>query len=216
MITKKENVNSIIETNNTCANNEIEKDTVKSRKKITEKACKTTEKKEYQGFSLTNEYVESQEERKLVSSKIITNQNETIMESTTAIEVIELNDEIYLINSINQTIVIEVVNDEAEIIINVSRTTAAATYKITDFLKNNRVVILTDYNNDEKRNFEYLYDYTTGKRISSGFDSIDEVDGKLKVTYGLATGNLDLDGTFTMEPDEEYIPPKGFFARLFK
>lgn len=170
---------------------------------------------QYDGFYLVNEYVEAGKDKQIISSNVISNEKEIIMKSSTGIEVVSLGEINYLINSEEQTLIIEIVNGEVEVLTSVSRLDPGVMYKITEYLNKNGLVVLTDYNKDERRNFEYLYDFKTGKRISSGFDTIDEINGKLKVTYGLATGDLDLEGNFVMEPDKEDIKPKGFFARLF-
>lgn len=179
------------------------------------KVGKTFETTKYEGFNLVNEYAVSNDKKIILSSNIVTNQNEIIMKSLNEIEVVALKNSRYLINSSEQTIIAEIEDGEIQVLNSANRLVPDEMYKITDYLNSHGVVILTDYNEAEKRNFEYLYNYITGKRISSGFDSIDEVNGKLKVTYGLATGNLDLEGNFIMEPDDEYIPPKNIFARLF-
>lgn len=170
---------------------------------------------QYDGFYLVNEYVEAGKDKQIISSNVISNEKEIIMRSSTGIEVVSLGEINYLINSEEQTLIIEIVNGEVEVLTSVSRLDPGVMYKITEYLNKNGLVVLTGYNKGERRNFEYLYDFKTGKRISSGFDTIDEINGKLKVTYGLATGDLDLEGNFVMEPDKEDIKPKGFFARLF-
>lgn len=183
--------------------------------KASNKADKTFEMIKYEGFYLINEYATAKDEKLLLSSNVVNNHKEIIMKSPNEIEVISLKKSRYLINSTEQTIIVEIEDGEVQVLNSTNRLIPDEMYKLTDFLNNNGVVILTGYDETEKRNFEYLYNYITGKRISSGFDSIDEVNGKLKVTYGLATGDLDLEGNFIMEPDEEYIPPKNIFARLF-
>ncbi len=183
--------------------------------KASNKADKTFEMIKYEGFYLINEYATAKDEKSLLSSNVVNNHKEIIMKSPNEIEVISLKKSRYLINSTEQTIIVEIEDGEVQVLNSTNRLIPDEMYKLTDFLNNNGVVILTGYDETEKRNFEYLYNYITGKRISSGFDSIDEVNGKLKVTYGLATGDLDLEGNFIMEPDEEYIPPKNIFARLF-
>lgn len=194
------------------AMNDIAK--IKSKNKE-DSAKRSFETYQYDGFYLINEYVESKTEKKIISSNVISSEKEIIMRSTGKIEIINLSDSNYLINSDEQTLIVEVLDGELEVLTSVSRLEPGAMYKLTEYLNTNGLVVLTNYSDDEKRNFEYLYDFKTGKRISSGFDTIDEINGKLKVTYGLATGDLDLEGNFIMEPDEEDIRPQGFFARLF-
>ena len=120
-----------------------------------------------------------------------------------------------MINSDEQTLIIEVIDGEVEVLTSASRVEPGTMYKLTEYLNKNGVVVLTNYSKDEKRNFEYLYNYKTGKRISSGFDTIDEINGNLRVTYGLATGNLDLEGNFIMDPVRESIRPQSLFDRWF-
>lgn len=200
------------------SNSDIAQDVINNFNKIKandKEAKRTFDTYQYEGFYLVNEYAESKKDKKIISSNVISNEKEIIMRSTDKIEVVTLSSFNYLINSAEQTIIVEIVNGEVEILTSVSRLEPGAMYKLTEYLNKNGLVVLTNYSADEKRNFEYLYDFETGKRISSGFDSIDEINGKLKVTYGLATGDLDLEGNFIMEPDKEDIRPRGFFARIF-
>lgn len=181
-----------------------------------ETASKKYETCKFNSFYVVDEYVVSGAEKEIISSNVVSDQKEVIMRSNNEIEVVQLSDSNYLLNSSEQTMIIEIVSGEVEVLTSVSRLEPGAMYKLTEHLIKNGVVVLTNYNELEKRNFEYLYDYNTGKRISSGYDTIDEINGKLKVTYGLATGNLDLDGTFVMEADKTTIArPQGFFQKLF-
>ncbi len=203
------------------SNSEVVQKTINSLNKIktngkNDEAERIFNTYQYEGFYLVNEYVKFNEDKKIISSNVISTEKEIIMRSSNEIEIVALSDTNYLINSTEQTLLIEVVLGEIEVLTSVSRLEPGAMYKLTEYLNKNGLVVLTDYSKDEKRNFEYLYDFKTGKRISSGFDTIDEINGKLKVAYGLATGDLDLEGNFIMEPDEEDVRPKGFFARFFK
>lgn len=179
------------------------------------RAKRTFETFQYDGFYLVNEYVESNSSKKIISSNVISNEKEIIMKSSNNIDIVALGEINYLINSGEQTLIIEIVNGEVEVLNSTSGLNTDVMYKVTDYLNKNGLVVLTDYNKDEKRNYEYLYNFKTGRRISSGFDTIDEINGRLKVTYGLANGDLDLEGNFVMEPDKEDVRPKGFFTKLF-
>lgn len=215
MNSKREIRNILINSNNEIVDETIaEMGRTKSASKL-DKAKRTFDTSQFDSFYLVNEYVECGKDKKIISSNIISDQKEIIMRSSDEIEVVLLSKTNYLLNSSEQTMIIEIVDGEVEVLTSVSRLKPGAMYKLTEYLNKNGLVVLTNYSPDEKRNFEYLYDYNTGKRISSGFDTIDEVNGKLKVTFGLATGDLDLDGNFIMEPDEEDLRPQGFFARLF-
>lgn len=195
-------------------NSIIESGVIKARSKD-DGARKKFETFQYDGFYLVNEYVESASDRELISSNVINNEKELIMRSSSKIEIIKLSDSNYLINSDEQTLIIEVIDGEVEVLTSASRVEPGTMYKLTEYLNKNGVVVLTNYSKDEKRNFEYLYNYKTGKRISSGFDTIDEINGNLRVTYGFATGNLDLEGNFIMDPVRESIRPQSLFDRWF-
>jgi len=170
----------------------------------------------YNNFQVINKYMTSIDEKILLSSTLMNNNREIIMESASEIKVYLLSDDNFLITSKEQAMIIETINNENIIISSVTRSKPGEMYKISRFLKDRGLIILSDYSNDEQKNFEYLYDFNTGRRISSGFDSIDEINGQLKVTFGLATGNLDLEGNFIMDAEEEYSQTDNVFTRIFK
>jgi len=181
-----------------------------------DKAKKSIYTYSYGSFYVANEYAVSGTEKILLNSRLMNNDKEEIMSSNDEIKVILLSNKTYLVTSLEKALIIEDFNNEANVLSSVSRSNPGEIYKLSNFLNENGLIVLTDYSNEQKRNFEYLYDFKTGKRISCGFDSIDEVDGKLRVTFGIATGILDLEGNFIMDSIEGYAnKPKTFLDRLF-
>lgn len=197
--------------------NPREKTTIKLPKNIIEdKAVIQRDTEEYKGFYIIKEYASSDTDKVLLSSKLTTKSGEKIMESIKEIKVILLNHNFYLFSSLHQVIIAQIEDDDFAVLISVESGQKEPAYKLTRFLKAHNLIVLTDYSKDDKREYEYLYNYATGKKLSSGYDSIDEVNGKLSVTFGIAIGDLDLDGNFILQPSiVEETPKKGLFHRLF-
>ena len=61
-----------------------------------------------------------------------------------------------------------------------------------------------------------MFNFKEGKIISSGYDTIEVVNKKIKASYGLADGLLDKDGSFILNGDDEDTKKPSFFKRIFR
>lgn len=132
------------------------------------------------------------------------------------INVVELDEENYLLCSAKHAMILRIVDDKPYILASVVADKPCEMYKAGKFLVDNGLIVLTDYLPDEKRNLQYLFNFKDGKVISSGYDTIDIVNKKIHASYGLADGFLDKDGNFILNGDDEEVKKCSFWKRLFR
>lgn len=173
---------------------------------------------EFNGFSLVEAHEVDNEDE--VVYAYATSKGNNVLISTLdngegKISVYELDSSHYLLSSMYHAIVLKVFDKTCHILASVSVSKDCELFKIDSILLEHNLLILTDYLQDSNRNLQYLFDFSEGKVISSGYDSIELKNGKLYASYGLADGLLDFDGSFVLTADEEdkKIP---FFKRIFK
>lgn len=175
----------------------------------------------YVGFQLVEAFYIDDNGEEQVDYAYVVGANKNVFMNTLdngggAIEVLSLDDEHYFLHSSMDALIFRIVSRKPYILASVSRNKPGEMYKLTDYLLEKNLIVLTNYLPEENRNLQYLYNFSSGKVVSSGYDSIEEKNGKIYASYGLATGFLDEEGNFILQGDEEDKKKPFFLTRLFR
>lgn len=175
----------------------------------------------YDGFQLIEAFYVDETGEEQVDYAYVVGSNKNVFMNTLdngggTIEVLSLDDNHYLLTSSMDALLFRIVSRKPYVLAAVSRNKPGEMYKLTDHLVEKGLIILTNYLPEENRNLQYLYNFSTGKVVSSGYDSIEEKEGKIHASYGLATGYLDEEGNFILQGDEEDLRKPFFLSRLFR
>lgn len=182
-----------------------------------EEVLQTTTK--YDGFDLVETVLANDVDKVLYATVVTPYKNvlfSTLENGEGKIEVFEIDEEHFVLSTIKEAMVIRLIDNKPYVLAAVSASMPTTMYKAPNYLVENNLIVLTDYLPDENRNLQYLFNFKEGKIISSGYDTIDIVNKKIRASYGLADGLLDKDGSFILNGDDEDTKKPSFFKRIFR
>lgn len=182
-----------------------------------EEVLQTTTK--YDGFDLVETVLANDVDKVLYATVVTPYKNvlfSTLENGEGKIEVFEIDEEHFVLSTIKEAMVIRLIDNKPYVLAAVSASMPTTMYQAPNYLVENNLIVLTDYLPDENRNLQYLFNFKEGKIISSGYDTIEVVNKKIKASYGLADGLLDKDGSFILNGDDEDTKKPSFFKRIFR
>lgn len=182
-----------------------------------EEVLQTTTK--YDGFDLVETVLANDVDKVLYATVVTPYKNvlfSTLENGEGKIEVFEIDEEHFVLSTIKEAMVIRLIDNKPYVLAAVSASMPTTMYKVPNYLVENNLIVLTDYLPDENRNLQYLFNFKEGKIISSGYDTIEVVNKKIRASYGLADGLLDKDGSFILNGDDEDTKKPSFFKRIFR
>lgn len=182
-----------------------------------EEVLQTTTK--YDGFDLVETVLANDVDKVLYATVVTPYKNvlfSTLENGEGKIEVFEIDEDHFVLSTIKEAMVIRLIDNKPYVLAAVSASMPTTMYQAPNYLVENNLIVLTDYLPDENRNLQYLFNFKEGKIISSGYDTIEVVNKKIKASYGLADGLLDKDGSFILNGDDEDTKKPSFFKRIFR
>ena len=182
-----------------------------------EEVLQTTTK--YDGFDLVETVLANDVDKVLYATVVTPYKNvlfSTLENGEGKIEVFEIDEEHFVLSTIKEAMVIRLIDNKPYVLAAVSASMPTTMYQAPNYLVENNLIVLTDYLPDENRNLQYLFNFKEGKIISSGYDTIEVVNKKIRASYGLADGLLDKDGSFILNGDDEDTKKPSFFKRIFR
>lgn len=182
-----------------------------------EEVLQTTTK--YDGFDLVETVLANDVDKVLYATVVTPYKNvlfSTLENGEGKIEVFEIDEEHFVLSTIKEAMVIRLIDNKPYVLAAVSASMPTTMYKVPNYLVENNLIVLTDYLPEENRNLQYLFNFKEGKIISSGYDTIEVVNKKIRASYGLADGLLDKDGSFILNGDDEDTKKPSFFKRIFR
>ena len=182
-----------------------------------EEVLQTTTK--YDGFDLVETVLANDVDKVLYATVVTPYKNvlfSTLENGEGKIEVFEIDEEHFVLSTIKEAMVIRLIDNKPYVLAAVSASMPTTMYQAPNYLVENNLIVLTDYLTDENRNLQYLFNFKEGKIISSGYDTIEVVNKKIRASYGLADGLLDKDGSFILNGDDEDTKKPSFFKRIFR